>query len=703
MEHGDFIARRGAASNSLAMMRFLIPLVLLTSVFPAQSQNARPRVGEVALEGRIAAFDAIKNVLLLQVSAFSNSSGKSAKLAAPKDKTVIFSLETPVTNAAGRNFLLGDLGVGEEIVAVGRDEGAQLRARLIVWSEKIVVAPDSDTPAAVAPFLPAPQTAFGATLRPFDAQWTRSKTVYGRLGNNIPMFYSQWKLWSEVPAGKTDYGTPLPRGALAKLVRVSGPNGEPLPARLGGTNSSPNEDFAKLNVFGEGIHPKWPFVTMEWEIRDPQAGDSAAGRSVSLLEWENLDFPRKVGEKVAVNRALKTPVGASVELLNIERRAPLRGQESEYLHFDLRFTPGTRAPDAKVQMSLENLTGESGSHRGTSWGGGSSNNSSFNVRTGIVPPDDAGKLKLSVRVVEESASLQDRSKFKNLRFRVPVAPIWDARPLSPFPATKIGARTAALDVQVEEAGRGKQSWNGLLWIRASNAAPNAEALESESRFFLRSGTLTSSGGKKAPLSVPLSEENRHFVRESGEIAPPNTRSQSVSAFVSEGDLEQPFTLDLELEKAQLSRYQSALKPLALPAGNFNRALGEAENADDFFAVRRVLRFADPAIFEGMPANGWRKSLKPGIAIVVELSPLFPDSELEFRVSGAFDASGKHWGDGDSPGFFNGDATRARGENPRFRTIFLPEIGAAATSVSLNLVATETKWSGVKEKVEIKVP
>lgn len=125
---------------SLPVVRLLwLSILLCTFLSLAQAQEYSVGVGEIRFDGTLVAYDATGNSLVLSVTSFTLSNGKSSRLATVKSKTVLVS---PVTvyliNSDTATKVALSLVAGTPITVIGKDVGSgkDFSARLVAWKEE---------------------------------------------------------------------------------------------------------------------------------------------------------------------------------------------------------------------------------------------------------------------------------------------------------------------------------------------------------------------------------------------------------------------------------------------------------------------------------------------------------------------------------------------------------------------------------------
>ncbi len=681
---------------------------------PATPPISTPQKGEIALEGMVTTIESATKSFQLSATAFATPNGFKT-LAAPKIKSVKISEATQFWNeASGENLALNALKIGLKVTVLGTDGGAgqPLLARAVIWKAAVVAPAPAASPPVTSPVVTAPaealnalttpeiaallppaQTAGGVTLQIIDGGIKPMDQMFRHpQAEKRPVFFFSYRLSGPPPAGKNDWGAARTLNDVVKIKRLFGPQGQILSAPGLGTIGDSKSWGAGQRVFVNDLDPRWEKLTAEWEILDPTAPPEANGRVTSPLVFEHLAVPA-AGQEVPINRTLQTASGASLTLekATLEKIGPDKRAATNFWY---HWTPPPDVPDLKLTLDITKVESNGAAWQSNS-GGGSYSGFSGSHRIDAAPPADAKEMAVTFKILEVAPSLQDRKWFSRLQMTIPVAAlVAKSPPIVPTtdpPTVLAEAKGPGVRIQAEVRDRSwGNGWGGWLWIKSEEAAKGTSWLVREVQ-----GT-DEKGAKLNAWTFPLGGE-RQFWRADGNMAAPNEYAQPVVA-VGEKKPAQ-INLSLKLEKARRLEHWSVLSGLSLPPPGQTREFKDGEIEEDFLAARRLISFQN---VDALPGAGdrakWFKS-KQGLALVVEVSPVFPGAELDLRALSAGDDTGRDWGE-NSYWILKGDLTQKGTENTKFYTVILPPPPKEAKSLELRFSTVETAWSGQTQMLNL---
>lgn len=681
-------------------MKFLFPLVSLLVVTPqigiaAPLKTAPtasiPRAGEIALDGTVESLDVIQNTLTLRATSFSVGSGATKKLAQPKLKAIGLGEATQWLESSGlKNLSLGDLDKGMEIRVVGREiAGKTFAARLVSWRAPAPQLPlDPLTPRVKAPFLPAPQTQKGITLRVIDAGWMSLAQMWSWESNRRPLFYFAYNL-----PGASD-GQPDSAGWVTsvaargtKLLRVSGPNGEPVSVSSSGMMEREGGGYGATRAALSGVRPAWKHIVAEFETLDPAAPADASGEFNSVVTFDKVPVPPQNGEKTAVADQEKTTMrGSKIRLQSVRIEKPAGGDKGRTF-FDFVITPSAKVADMKVNLDLDKMRdGDENVWNYNSWGSGGSE-----VHVDAVPGESDRFMAPSIKVRETAPSLKKRDWYRQFRVEVPVASFLQFMTPQSGALPPIRAEAKAFTLEIE-AGNARETgtWDGVAWIK------NRDAVADTSERWIVREVRGRAAGKTTEGSTAESEYNRQFMRMNGAPAAADEQSNNLAMFFNERP--EKFDLELKVEKANRLENFDWLRRVPLPAPGESLDIHDGQFETDSVCLRRVFWIQPGTELPGLSPGARASFAGANLAVVFETLPTYPGANVEIPLFTVQDDKGQkldvsQW----TP---RGDVGRAGTENSRQRTIIFAA-PPAGKNLDLWFHTVETKWSGQTETVTIK--
>ncbi len=217
-------------------------------------------------------------------------------------------------------------------------------------------------------------------------------------------------------------------------------------------------------------------------------------------------------------------------------------------------------------------------------------------------------------------------------------------------------------------------------------------------WFVREATSTNEKGTKMNTQIyPLGNPTLYW-KVDGSPAQGKEYSQSMLA-VSDAEPTET-NLQLKLEKARRLVQWSRLQDLPVPAAGQTIDVPVGQIEDEIITVRRIMSYRDLTDLPGFADARGKIPVKAGLAVVIEVSTLLPDSILEVSTRTATDNEGRDLGDS-GYSTSDGDKTRSKQENTRLRTIILPLPNPEIKSFEIRLKTTQTVWSGQTQLVELK--
>ena len=125
--------------SSPAIRLLWLSVCLCTFLSLGQAQEYSVGAGEIRFDGTLVSHDATGNSLVLSVTSFTLSNGKSSKLVIVKSKTVLVSPATVyLVNSDTATKVAPSLVAGMPITVIGKDVGSgkDFSARLVAWKEE---------------------------------------------------------------------------------------------------------------------------------------------------------------------------------------------------------------------------------------------------------------------------------------------------------------------------------------------------------------------------------------------------------------------------------------------------------------------------------------------------------------------------------------------------------------------------------------
>lgn len=666
------------------LRRFLfLFLTLSTSLLPSWAQNPQLQAGEIALEGTLESLDVVKNSLVLRATSFTGVSGASKPLPQPKSKAIQLDETTQFVELGGlKNLSLGDLEKGQQIRVVGRETaGKSFAARLIAWT-----ALDPRTPRQKAPFLPAPQTQNGMTLRILDAGFTKSIFARDNEEDKRLDFYFSYTL-PDALARQSGSAEGTPEADLqTRFLQVSGPNGEPVssyyeqPQRDG--NGSQDSQGVRI-VSSWKVNPAWKYLVAEWETLDPNAPSDAAGRFESTLAFDKVAVPPQSGQKMPVDVKKTTARGSTITLksVRVEKADPAKFREAN-TYFDFEIAAPLAVPDMTVELDLKSIEDENG----IPWSYQYRNNLN-GLSVQLAPPPGTTMMAPTLKIKESAPSLKKREWYRRFRVEIPVAALL---PFAPPPAQTSApvwkAQGKAFSVEVEhEAIYQNRNWNAVVWLK-----PRVPSPDPTQRWMLREVKAISNGKETRGLAY-LSAYAHRFWHFNGSLAAPDEHSNTLS--VTFRPPPEKFDLELKVERARRLEGVGWIRRVPLPAEGASLDIGAGQLENDNVRIKRIFW---PSRSELARLN--REYFKRSVAIVVELPPTFPGAEVEIRGFRVQDDRGR---DMDVPqASQEGDVGRAKTGNSTLRTLII-QVPLGIKSLDLWFKTLELTWSGQSETVVLK--
>lgn len=673
------------------MFRFAILFLLFCApVWAAPAPDLTPQKGEIALEGQITKFDVVRNTFQLNATAFTPFGGARKPLPAPKLKSIALTEDAIFWDLAkNRRLSLGDLENGLAVTVVGRELGGEkpFAARLIAWKMAAPeLLPDPITPAAVAPLLPPPQTKGSVTLRVIDAGFKPLNQLWPRTEPSPrPTYFFTYRVSS--PDNAPSYSGMSLIESQTQLLRIEGPNGERVQRQMGGPfETAPGQFRGTVNAL-QDLDPRWKSVTAFWETLDPAAPPSAKGEIVSEIVLDKVPVPEKAGQELKITREIATALGTTIQLESVKWEAPDAKNETGTTWFQLRSRPTNQVPDLRVSLDISGVkTGE-----GVPWSYNSWGSSDDLLRVKAVPPANSRFLNLTVEVTQSAQTLQKREWYRQFQAEIPVAALLKIAPpiVNPEPTVVASATTENVAVEVEAGKPNDKAWLGLLWLQ--NRAPDAKM-----SWLVRAIKARGDGTEWKAESYPT-DYGHEFWRASGEMAA--TDAKSLPIWVNFGDKKpKNFELELQLEAARRQENWSWLRQIPVPLPDQTIEVKEGQLENDYLRIRRIFWVRNGQELKGLPEDRRRWYSRPGLAIVVELLPIFPDAEAEivgYSVLNSANGSSSF-----ATSTMRGDASQAGTQNTRLRTLFeTPPRGAQSLDIWFNTV--ESKASGQTETVVLK--
>ena len=681
-------------------MKFLIPLLSLSILSPqialaapvtTAPLTAKPRAGEVALTGSIESLDVIQNRLTLRATGFAVASGATKKLPQAKIKAIQLGDATQFLESSGiKNLSLGDLEKGVNIRVVGREvAGKPFAARLITWRAPAPeLALDPLTPRVKAPFLPAPQTQNGITLRVIDAGWMSLSQMWPWENSRRPLFYFSYNLPGESD-GKPDGAGWMTSVAArnTKLLRVSGPNGEPVSVVSTGMVEREGGGYGATRAALGGVNPAWKHVVAEWETLDPAAPADASGEFSSVLAFDKVAVPPQNGEKLEIGQEKTTKLGSKIRLQTVRlEKSANNGKGRTTLNFVI--TPPANVADMKVNLDLDKMRDEAESAWNyNSWGSGGSE-----VHVDAMPNPTDKFMVPSIKINEKAPSLRKANFYRRFRVEVPVASFLRFAAPQSGALAPVLAEGKAFTVQIEPGNaRDTGTWDGVAWIknRAGGGGDKSE------RWIVRE-VKSRAGGQEAGGSSSESEYNRQFMHISGKPATSDEHSNNLALFFNQRP--DKFDLEMKVEKANRLENFDWLRGVPLPAAGQSLDMRDGQFETDHIRIKRVFRFQNVSELAGLSPNAREAFGGSNLAIVLDVSPVFPGARVEIPSFRVQDQTGRqlevmNW-------MPSGDAGRANTENTKLRTLIFA-LPPSSKSLDLWFNSVETAWSGQSETVTIK--
>lgn len=683
------------------MLRVLLVFVALGGAATVgRAQEPKALVGEIVLSGTVESVDAANSRITIKATRFSSPSGATKALAQAKSKVIQVGGATQFSERGGmKNPSLANLTTGLELHIAGKELGAAkpFAARHISWTApKLALPPDPDTPPAIAPFLPAPQEAHGVTLRVINAGFAPLQSLMPRLSTDKrPSFFVSCRYSGPEIHGTTDYGALLTLNNFVAVRRIYGPQNQILSRHSAGPLNRKNPFAPGQTLIVEDVDPAWPSITVEYEVLTPNAAASARGTVTSTLVFDKLPVPGAVGKSLPVNRTLTTALGTQITVKNVAGVTSGNGKGTE---LTLRWAAPAAVPDVKPSLNITKITTDGKAWPSTTAGGGAQANL-ITTRYDSLGPEDAQEMTITFKVKEQAPSLQERKQFSLVRVDVPVAPLLEkSLPLlAEAPKEKMAdvlAQAKGTNVRVmAEFKEGGYTNGGVgnIWVKG-------EGLARDENWFVQELDATDQNGEKLTSALNLLGMPYRYWRADSSRSEPGEYSQPM--MVQGKAMPTSLNLSLKLKKARRIEHWSHLQGVPVPAPGATVELPARKIEDDFVVVKRVVSYRNLAELPGFQDGRNLPEEQTGLAVVLEVSPLYPNAWMEMDSRTATDDAGRDLSEY-GYGTYDGDKTRSKQENNRLRTILLPVPTPGTKTIEMRFVTAEILWSDQTQTVEVK--
>ncbi len=684
------------------MLRILSASVALCFVATTTwAQEPKALVGEIVLNGTVDAVDVVNNRLTIIATGFTGPTGATKELPQPKSKTIQLRDDTLFTEQnGGKNPSLGDLEMGQKVRIAGKEVGGKpFVARQLSWTApKQVLPTDPLTPPGIGAFLPLPQKGQELTIQFVNAGFASKFTLqpFNHMEKR-PTFFFAYRLKGPKVEGENEFGARKTLSDFVKIRRVLGPQGQII------TSSTVNPvDYKNFNdpgqlVFLDAVNPAWSNLILEFEILNPDAPPEARGVINSTLVFDHLPVPGAVGNSISVNRTQTTKLGTEI---NLEKVLGVHVGNGDYTQSELSWKAPANVPDLSLTLSVGEIV--SGGQKWELFNGSGSANGNF-ISTGrdTLGPAGVKEMDVTYKVKESALSLQDREWFSVLRVSLPVATLLEKT----LPGVEAAQKEETSRVLAEGQGNKVRvmaeyreggmpnSGNGYIWIKGDD-------LGQHENWFIREISGTDEKGEKPAFSSFNLGSYLYWKADSSRVEPGEYAHPTMFLGKSK-----PTSVDLQvkLEKASRIEHASRLQDLPVPGTGKTLEVPQGAIEDDFLSVRRVTSYVDPVQLPGFKGQRSPNNTRAGLAVVVETSPVFPDSQVRFNVNTSTDSSGRDLASRWEYAYevFEGDRTAEGPVNSKLRTILVPLPASDIKTFEILLQTVETKWSGETQTVEVK--
>ena len=441
-------------------MKLWTIIALLAGVCGARAQNVAapvaPQTGEIALDGRVVAIDALTDCVTIAASGFENSVGNRQQFEREKPKILRLApaavLRDLRLNGAAS---LADLKVGDVVRAVGRNTDAALQTRALSWSSvEPPNPPDPDTPLALRVLMPPPEHFRGASVSWVEASFRSRREIYGNEDDSsVPILMLAARV----------------NGAAAlRLVELQTPNDSFVGAQ--GSPSWPLSDGTKAQTWVfESVDPRQQTVRARYEMWAPGAPAETGGEFFSELPVE-IPIPEAPNGVLEPHTKYQTPRGATVELIRVEA-----DDAKKHLKFSWKWTPPADAPDAQLTFNTSTL--KSGGAplygSGSSTGGNDGNSGQVDEEIFVLPR--GAPLTSELLLTEKAVSWRRTEFIHTFDVELPVAKIAAALPPPRVESDALLLQTSAENIAAALEISPIAGERISLWLKPANEAIETKA------------------------------------------------------------------------------------------------------------------------------------------------------------------------------------------------------------------------------------